>query len=49
LIDTKTLFQVRQSQEESFYRAEEERQKQNEYKNLVYTVKQKVSTAELST
>jgi hypothetical protein len=49
LIDTKTLFQVRQSQEESFYRAEEEREKQNEYKNLVYTVKQKVSAAELST
>jgi hypothetical protein len=48
LIQTKTLFQVKQSQDETLHRAEEERRSHNDYKNLVYAVKQKVSAAELS-
>jgi len=47
LMQTKTLFQVKQSQDEELHRADEERRSHDEYKNLVYAVKQKVSAAEL--
>lgn len=47
-MQTKTLFQIKQSQNETLHRAEEERQSHNDYKDLVNAVKQKVSAAELS-
>lgn len=45
---TKTLFQIKKSQDERLHEVEEQRQQDDEYKSLLSIVHEKVSAAELS-
>lgn len=48
LMRTKTLFQIKKSQDETLHDAEEQRQEDNEYKSLLSIIHEKVSAVELS-
>lgn len=48
LMRTKTLFQIKKSQDERLHEVEEQRQQDDEYKSLLSIVHEKVSAAELS-
>jgi hypothetical protein len=48
LVQTKTLFQVKKSQDAELHLADEHRQRHGEYQNLVHAVEQKVPAAEFS-